>query len=278
MDELFLWPTGKIMPLRTHSDGWPPCAFGGSTSPLPERKRKKRSVTRPRLNSADRCPQHACCGHQISVLDTFIDNFALTPEQFRDEVNADFDVSAENLREKLASKEYSIPALNVFRQNPLLRLNDEEILIMDLRFVADMMTSQIHWYLFNQTADKQRGTFRTLWGYLFELYVVGMFRWFYPEASKLLTVDAGYSGGQIDAFLDFGREVFLFEIKASLLTQPAKRGGSLSDFEADVRKKFLSKEGIPQLVNSCAALKSGAVKTNIQSPVIFPIMVVDEPA
>jgi len=46
---------------------------------------------------------------------------------------------------------------------------------------------------------------------------------FYPAASQILSADVGYEGGQIDALLDFGTDVVIFEfITASCRRQ--KRG------------------------------------------------------
>lgn len=175
-----------------------------------------------------------------------------------------------------------INSLNVYRQYPILRLNGTRAVILDIQFLVDLLTAGVYWSLFDRLPSEQRKTFKQLWGRLFELYAVGLLREFYPSASGILRADMRYGDGQIDAFLDYADEVFVFEIKSSLLTEAAKRTGSREVFEADVNRKFVrNEEGKPkaiiQLVNSCRAIMSDRVVTAVKPRRIYPVLVSDEP-
>jgi len=128
----------------------------------------------------------------------------------------------------------------------------------------------------------RRGTFKELWGRLFELYTVGLLGEFYPSVSQMLTPDKKFTNGQIDALLEFGADVFVFEMKASMLTEPAKRLGDRAEFMKDLILKFVrdndgKPKGVLQLVNSCTAIENGTVKTATIPTRIYPVLVSDEP-
>jgi len=83
--------------------------------------------------------------------------------------------------------------------------------------------------------------------------------------------------------LDFGSEVLVFETKASLLTEPAKRSVNSTEFANDFNRKFVRNEkGAPkavlQLASSCKALENGGIRTATKPSRIYPIFVSDEPA
>jgi hypothetical protein len=76
----------------------------------------------------------------------------------------------------------------------------------------------------------------------------------------------------------------VIEIKASLLTEPAKRSADKATFLKDFRRKFVENEkekpkAIKQLAKGCRAVLNGEVPiANSQgSPALHPIFVSDEP-
>jgi hypothetical protein len=120
-------------------------------------------------------------------------------------------------------------------------------------------------------------------GGLFEIYGVDLLKDFYPPTSGMLDADVNYDGGQIDALLDFGEAVVVFEIKSSLLREDAKRSGDMSKFVADFERKFVRNEkGKPkallQLAASCKAIEDGRIPTAMRPGRIYPVCVSDEPA
>jgi hypothetical protein len=99
--------------------------------------------------------------------------------------------------------------------------------------------------------------------------------------SQMLHADLAYNGGQIDALLDFGDVVVVFEFKASLLLRGAKFSRDPVQFEAEVRRKFIENErgkpkALRQLANSATAIAERRVRTVTAPLRIFPVLVFDE--
>jgi hypothetical protein len=113
--------------------------------------------------------------------------------------------------------------LNILRRYPLLKVDDHRVLILDLQLIVELLTQGVYWSIFNSLPSNKRDTFRELWGHMFEVYTVDLLAKFYPKLSGIFWPDVDYKGGQIDVLLDFGSFVLVMEIKASLLTEPAKR-------------------------------------------------------
>ena len=151
------------------------------------------------------------------LLDRFLAGRALTVEELTDKLAGDIPRTHERFLDDTVGKKALNASLSVFRQQPLLQLSDGRVVILDLQFLTDLVTTGIYWLLFDSLPKQQRDTFRELWGRCFELYVTGLLREFYPESSNFLRIDVLYPNGQIDALLDFGADVFVFEIKSSLL-------------------------------------------------------------
>lgn len=165
----------------------------------------------------------------------------------------------------------------------MLKLDANRVLILDLDFLAELLTAGVYWSIFDSLPANLRGTFRELWGRLFEICAVDLLKQFYPASSGILIPDLKYEAGQIDALLDFGDVVVVFEIKSSLLTETAKRSGRKPDFVADYERKFVrNAKGTPkallQLAASCKAVENGRISTATKPGRIYPVCVSDEPA
>jgi hypothetical protein len=107
---------------------------------------------------------------------------------------------------------------------------------------------------------------------------------FYPKVSGFFRADVAYKGGQVDALLDFGSFVLVMEIKASLLTEPAKRSADRETFVKDFRRKFIENEkrhpkAVKQLAGACRGILHGEITTASakEAPIIYPVFVSDEP-
>ena len=172
---------------------------------------------------------------------------ALTAAEFRKRLSGGKPRTRKSFNEELARRSFVADSLNIFRQAPLLKLDTNRMLILDLDFLVELLTSGVYWSIFDSLPKNLREPFREPWGRLFELYAVDLLKQFYPPLAAILSADLEYAGGQIDALLDFGEVVIVFEIKSSLLTEPAKRRGSKPDFVADYRAKFVrNREGQTQ--------------------------------
>jgi hypothetical protein len=222
-------------------------------------------------------------GFSAGVLRRLVNDRALTTSALRKRLSGGKSRTRKNFDEELERRSFLTDSLNVFRQNPLMKMDANRVLILDLEFLAELLTAGVYWNIFDGLPPAQRETFRELWGRLFELYVVDLLKQFYPPLSRILTADLIYDAGQVDALLDFGQEVVVFEIKSSLLTEAAKRGGNRADFIADYERKFVrNSKGKPkalaQLAASCKAIEEGRIVTAMKPVRIFPVCISDEPA
>ncbi len=216
------------------------------------------------------------------LLDRFLGGRALTVEQMATKLAGDGPRMYDRFLAGAKGKTVLDDALPVFRQHPLLRIEDGRVIILDLQFLTDLVTVGIYWLIFDGLPGKRRETFRELWGRCFEIYITNLLRHFYPAGSQILSADIEFSGGQIDALLDFGSDVFVLEIKSSLLTEAAKRGGDLQILAADIERKFIKNErGAPkavlQLARAAQAVLRGEVRTAIPPGRIYPVLITDEP-
>lgn len=164
---------------------------------------------------------------------------ALTAPAFRKRLRDGKRRAPKNFGEELGRTSFLTESLNVFRQSPLVKLDVNRVLILDLEFLAELLTSGVYWSIFDSLPANRREMFRELWGRLFEIYAVELLKQSYPQATGMLRPDVKYKAGQIDALLDFGEVVVVFEIKSSLLTESAKRTGKSSQFVPDYERKFV---------------------------------------
>jgi hypothetical protein len=217
------------------------------------------------------------------ILGTFLEGRALTVDELAKKLDRGAPRTREQFLKDLTDRNAFTASLNVFRQHPLLRCDDGRIVILDLQAVTDLLTSGVYWLLYDGLPKLRRERFREIWGRAFELYVTDLMRAFYPPSAEMLRTDVQYADGQIDALLDFGPDVFVFEIKSSLLTEPAKRGSDLALLERDVVRKFVRNErgkpkGVLQLARAARAITGRIVSTAVAPTRIYSVLITDEPA
>lgn len=169
----------------------------------------------------------------------------------------------------------------ILRQNPVVALPGDKFLVLDRHFVSEMVSSGLYWQIFEKLEGSQRERLRELWGRLFELYVFELLGHYYPAMSQMLRVDLSYTDGQIDALLDFGDVIIVFEVKASLLLRNVRFSRDPAIFEREIRKKFVETpngkpKALKQLAKAASAIARGTVSTARQPRRIFPILVADE--
>jgi hypothetical protein len=204
----------------------------------------------------------ATTGFPQDLLEKMLESRARTVEEFREQLGKGKALTREEFGKELSRKPFLTDSLNIFRQRPFVRLDAQHILILDVQFLAELLTLGIYWGIHDNLSSNKRETFKELWGRMIELYAVNLLGQFYPRASGILSADLSYKDGQVDALLDFGSAVIIMEIKSSLLTEQAKRGGDKKQFLADFRRKFIENEkGKPkatkQLASSCRAVAAG---------------------
>ena len=222
-------------------------------------------------------------GFPGGVLRTLVNDRALTARAFRRRLAAGVRATVGNFRSELRRGSFLLESLNIFRQKPLLKLDANRVLILDLDSLVELLTSGVYWSIFDSLPQNRRETFKELWGRLFEIYSVDLLARFYPAAAQVLSPALTYSGGQVDALLDFGPVVVVFEIKSSLLTEGAKRSGDKAKFVRDFELKFVRNQkgkskALLQPAESCKAVEDGRIATAMKPVRIFPVCISDEPA
>ena len=216
----------------------------------------------------------------MAILRKLVKDRALTAREFRKRLGGGKARTHKAFGEELERRSFLTESLNHFRQHPLMKLDPNRVLILDLEFLAELLTAGVYWNIFDSLPRNRRESFKGLWGRLFEIYGVDLLNDFYPHASGILAADLNYDGGQVDALLDFGEAVVLFEIKSSLLTEGAKRGSDSAKFVADFERKFVRNErGKPkallQLAASCKAIEGCRIRTAMKPARIYPVCVSD---
>lgn len=216
------------------------------------------------------------------LLSGFLSGRTLTIAELATKLRRDQPNTREQFLKDLSDTGTISTSLATIRQQPFLRF-DDRVVILDLQFLADLLTTGIYWLVFDSLDKEQRDSFREMWGRAFELYVTRELRAFYPTSAAILSVDIAHKDGQVDAILDFGPTVFVFEIKSSLLTDTAKRGGDAGILTTDTERKFIENErrkpkAVLQLARAANAVLAGDIPSAMRPKRIFPVLITDEPA
>jgi hypothetical protein len=152
------------------------------------------------------------------------------------------------------------------------------------------MFSGLFFELYFSFPSSKRELLSSLWGRLFELSIVEVLEHFYPPLSGILRTNVEFAAGEIDAVLDFGDYIIVFEFKHFLLTHDVKYSRSGALLEEALRERLFSNQvgkpkAIQQLITSATAIRSGEIqtfkgRTNSfpREATIYPVIVVADPA
>jgi hypothetical protein len=242
-----------------------------------------RNIKSPAFSIVDMRRIFSQVGFPTAILRKLVKDRALTAAAFRKRLSGGKPRTRKAFGEELERHSFLTESLNDFRHYPFMKLDANRVLILDLEFLTELLTAGVYWNIFDSLPRHRRESFKELWGRLFEIYGVDLLKEFYPHASGMLAADVNYDGGQVDALLDFGEAVIVFEIKSSLLREDAKRSGDGSKFVADFERKFVrNQKGKPkallQLAASCKAIEDARIPTAMRPGRIYPVCVSDEPA
>ena len=150
---------------------------------------------------------------------------------------------------------------HVFRDKPLVKIAENQMICIDLNFLADKLESGIFWIIFNQLKRSDRRKLFSVWGQAFEKYVGSILKRFVSntdgetedsmEGSQRLIPSPKYKdkqGGECTDFIIHTDETLvLMECKAGKLTADAKYNGKFHDLERELKAKFVDPEGLRQL-------------------------------
>lgn len=155
---------------------------------------------------------------------------------------------------------------------------------MDIQFLADLLFTGLFFEIFFCLESGKRDDFLSLWGRLSELYLWELVEEFYPKQAGILRRDIDFGKGQIDALLDFGSYVIIFEFKFFLLPHDVKYSRDSGLFARELRLKLVENEkgeskAPRQLTQAIQAVKERRVETtlNREKP-LYPVVVVYEPS
>ena len=174
----------------------------------------------------------------------------------------------------------------LIRENPILNIEGDDHLVLDVQFLAELLFRGLFFKLFFSLPSEKREDFSSLWGRLLELSLVELLEHFYPAAAGLLRYDLPYDGGQIDALLDFGDAIVVFEFKHFTLIHNAKYSHDAASLEKELRLKLVENQkgkpkAVRQLIASANAIREGRVPTILGSrsaqgkmAVLYPVVVV----
>lgn len=221
----------------------------------------------------------------------FFDRRSATAAQFADEFGVAHSENA--FRNRVKSSSFSTD-FTPFRRRPFLRIGESRYLMLDSDFVIELVSDGFYFAIIDGLPDKDaRNKFQSqIWGRAFELYVIDLFTHFFPAPETsvitprwLLSAGEAFEGGQIDAMLDGGNEVIVFEIKASRLRAGTKLSRDGKQIATETRLKFVENEdgdpkGVRQLAKACQAVAMGRVTVagRAQPRVVYPVLICQERA
>ena len=218
------------------------------------------------------------------LFDSFVAARARTVAELKVQVVREPLAGPSDLTARLSSGAFLTDVL-ALRRFPLCRLDTTHIVCLDAVFLVELLIYGLYWRILDSLAAKKEDgdTFLELWGRLFELYLGEMLTFHYPLSFlSPLKLDLEYTGGQIDALLDLGGDVVIFEFKGSLLKNEAKLSRDTEAFKKEFALKFIeNQKGDPkalrQLAAASAAVAEGALTTAAPPKRIFPVVVGYEP-
>jgi len=225
-------------------------------------------------------------------LDRFLSRRSWTFDRFREEITGGGPLTRAEFASRAAEAGFGTD-FRVFREHPLMDLGTGQHLVLDLQFLEELVGAGLFFHVLLQLEEDQRKVLLDLWGRVFELLVVELFDHFYPHTpspSVAPLFRAGVTDGQLDGLLDFGNSVFLFEFKHFYLNQHVKDSLDRATLEKALRVKLVENEkgepkAVRQLANRCLDVRKGliptaggTIATQGAKPVLYPIVVVADPA
>ena len=222
-------------------------------------------------------------GFPQQLFDTFLKHRGISLGALRREIAEGQPWDRNRCTKLIESDDFATDFL-AFRKHPLIDLENGKHLIIDIQFVAEMLFTGLFFEIFFSLKPAKREDFLSLWGRLFELYLWELLADFYPRQANILQTDISFSGGQVDALLDFGLYVVILEFKFFLLPHDVKYSRDSSRFAQELRLKLVENErgepkALRQLARGIQAIREGKVKTALkQDKPLYPLVVVYEPS
>jgi hypothetical protein len=129
-----------------------------------------------------------------------------------------------------------------FREHPVWRYSPEAYLCVDLCFVVEKLASGLYWAVNRALDTKERKyEFSSLWGQLFEDYVLTLLRHAIPPASRRLIENPFYKRPYVEAFdavILEDTNAIVIQIKGTFAKVAGKYSGDFRPFFEALSEKF----------------------------------------
>jgi hypothetical protein len=212
------------------------------------------------------------------LLQAFIARRSRTRDEFRELLGPQSFETPEALSNALGTDAFLADTM-AFRQYPLCRLSASDAVCLDATFLSELIINGVYWEIVAKLNPEQTNRFMELWGRLMENHTHELLVDAYPNSLlSPLRLNVTYEGGEVDALLDFGEVVVLFEVKSSLLRANAKYARDADQFRKDFALKFVENEkGSPkalrQLAAASAAALDGKLALSMTPKRVIPVLV-----
>ncbi len=159
----------------------------------------------------------------------------------------------------------------IFRQWPLVQMNDGRFFCLDLGFLADRMSQGVYWTIHEALASEDRQQFAADWGKAFEVYVKEALADMYSTSSGIFLSQPRMRNGKelADGMPYNGPILVLLEVKGSFLTMEARCSGQSYLALRDIGEKFV-KRGVHQLAGAVRRICSPAQSADLQAMGVNP--------
>jgi hypothetical protein len=130
------------------------------------------------------------------------------------------------------------------RQRPLVRLDDNIYIPVDVRFLVERITAGIYWDIHDNLVGQERSRFQSFFGHILQAYLERLFRRVYPEPSATVRrafYDTPYGGERAsDTILFYGEEaVFIEVVVGRLRMEKTMISGDSEAFSEDISNKIV---------------------------------------
>ena len=134
----------------------------------------------------------------------------------------------------------------IFKQQPLVRLDDSHNIPVNVRFLVQRISSGIYWDILDGLDGQNKEKFMRFFGDLLQQYVSQLFKRVYPEsiiAKKRAFYDETYGIGNktSDVIILYGNEAVFLEVTVGRLRMERTMiPGNIHEFRDDVETKIVS--------------------------------------
>jgi hypothetical protein len=132
-----------------------------------------RNIKGPAFSVFDTRQIFSQVGFPAGILRNLVKDRALTAVEFRKRLGGKAR-TRKAFDEELERRSFLTESLNLFRQFPFMKLGPNRVVILDLEFLAELLTGGVYWNIFDSLPRNRRESFKELWGRLFEIYGVDL--------------------------------------------------------------------------------------------------------